>query len=77
MKDFNECPIGEYIRVIKLLDNPPETLTNEELWVLYTKAKDDELRGFPNSYKRTFENELVNRGILTTSQSSIFEGEII
>lgn len=69
MKDYKECPIRDYVRIIQLLDNPLDTLTDEELWVLYTKAKEDRAE----TYKRKFENELVNRRVITTSQTSIFD----
>lgn len=84
LKDFKECPIGEYVRILSLKDTSLETLTDQELWVLYTKALDDstsEVAGKLGLQSRAaerateYEGELVNRGIFKTSQVSIFEGD--
>jgi hypothetical protein len=81
LKDFNECPIGEYVRIIQLHDEPVETLTDQELYVLYTKALDDSTSeiskrlGFQKAAAekvRNYEAELTNRGILTTEQVTLF-----
>jgi hypothetical protein len=73
--NYKDCPIGEYIRIAMRKDEPVETLTNEELWVLYTKARDDAADGQSEGYLRMFEAELISREIITASQISIFEGE--
>lgn len=72
-KNFKDCPIGEYVRIVGLKDSPVETLTDEELWVLYTKAQVDAASGQSVEYLRRYEAELVERGILTTTQMSFFE----
>lgn len=80
LKDYQECPIGEYVRIIQLADNPVDTLTDQELWVLYTKVKvdavnSDSMHSKTARYLRAFETELINRGLLSTSQTSFFEGD--
>lgn len=84
LKDFNECPIREYVRIIQLKDKPAETLTDQELWVLYTKALDDttseivkelKLQDRATAYVSKYELELANRGIFTAAQTLLFEGE--
>ena len=72
---YKECTIGEYVRIAKLKDSPTESLTNEELWVLYTKAKDDAKEEQSKDYLRIYEAELIRREILTASQMSFFEEE--
>jgi hypothetical protein len=74
-KDFKDCPIGEYVRIIKRVNNPVDTFTDEELWILYTKAKVDAASGYSKDYLNRFEAELINRGILAASQTSFFEGK--
>ena len=84
MKNFKDCPIGEYVRIIKLKDAPVETLTDDELWVLYTKAQDDlasdpfediDIHGTALKYLNKFEAELERRGLFTSTQASFFEEE--
>lgn len=80
LKGYQECPIGEYVRIIQLVDNPVDTLTDQELWVLYTKVKVDaansaSMHSKAARYLRTFETELINRGLLSTSQTSFFKGD--
>lgn len=72
-KSFKDCPIGEYIRIVRLKDNPVDTLTDEELWVLYTKAQVDVASGQSADYLNHYEAELIERGILTSTQMSFFE----
>lgn len=73
-KDFKECPIGEYVRIIKLANNPVDTLTDEELWVLYTKAQVDAASGQSTDYLARYEAELIEREIIKPTQLSMFEG---
>lgn len=80
LKDFNACPIGEYVRIIQLHEEPVESLSDQELYVLYTKSLDDSTSelgkklGFRQRAKnraKVYKAELVRRGILTDSQTYI------
>ena len=77
MKHYKECPIAEYVRIVKLKDAPASQLTDDELWVLYTKAKDDiEFDAFNKTsfdYLKKYEAELQARGLLTSTQLSMFD----
>ena len=73
LKDYTQCPIGEYVRIVKMKDNPVETFTDEELWVLYTKAQVDAASGQSADYLSRYEAELINREILKPTQMSLFE----
>lgn len=80
LKDFNACPIGEYVRIVQLHNEPVESLSDQELYVLYTKAIDDSTSelgqklGFRQRAKSRVKNykaELVRREILTDSQTYV------
>ena len=62
--NYKDCTAEDSLRILALQSQPLDTLTDEELWILYTKAKDDPKEEQSEDCLSTYESELITRGIL-------------